>query len=456
MFGKLRSGSMAKRQESLIARLFRFRGLTIIVAAPLVLIVLYLLLFPRPFASGDTEATGQQYAVVFDAGSTGSRVHVFKFATTRSGLVLLSDTFEQLKPGLSDSGWASEPKRSAASLKPLLDKAIAAVPVSHRASTPVEVRATAGLRLLPGSTSDHILEEVEKLLAASPFMAISDGVSIMEGVDEGAYSWLTLNYLLDNTGKPMEELVGAIDLGGGSVQQAFAVSDKVASSAPTGYVRKMAGGGKTYNVYVYSYLGFGLMQGRAAVLATDGSATCMNEGASGAFKSPTGEEFPLTSAPSGGDAERCGDAVRSALRLREDCGAKKELCTFAGAWGAVPSHSGRKFCVMSYFFDRALDAGIITDADATQAEVRPQAFADAAGRACALDAAAAESEFAGAGDNAPYMCLDLSFQAALLTDGMKVPADQKVTLVRQVKYRGEYYEAAWALGAAINTLSAIG
>lgn len=47
MFGKLRSGSMAKRQESIIDRLFRFRGMTVIVAAPLVLLVLYVLLFPR-------------------------------------------------------------------------------------------------------------------------------------------------------------------------------------------------------------------------------------------------------------------------------------------------------------------------------------------------------------------------------------------------------------------------
>lgn len=171
---------------------------------------------------------------MFDAGSTGSRVHVFKFATAREGLVLHSDTFEQLKPGLGDAGWSSEPERAAASLKPLLDKAIEAVPASHQASTPVEVRATAGLRLLPGSTADHILEEVEKLLAASPFMVNEDAVSIMDGSDEGAYAWLTLNYLLGKTGKPMEKLVGAIDLGGGSVQQAFAVPEKVAAKAPTG------------------------------------------------------------------------------------------------------------------------------------------------------------------------------------------------------------------------------
>ena len=66
-------------------------------------------------AAGDgkassTEATkaavpqdGVRYAVVFDAGSTGSRVHIFKFEQSGGvkGLKLISDTFEQLKPGLS-------------------------------------------------------------------------------------------------------------------------------------------------------------------------------------------------------------------------------------------------------------------------------------------------------------------------------------------------------------------
>ena len=43
-------------------------------------------------------------------------------------------------------------------------------------------------------------------------------VKILSGVDEGAFAWLTLNYLLGRLGGSEGETVAAIDLGGGSVQ----------------------------------------------------------------------------------------------------------------------------------------------------------------------------------------------------------------------------------------------
>ena len=107
----------------------------------------------------------KRYAVVVDAGSTGSRVHAFAFAETADGgLDLLSDTFEQLKPGLSS--YAAEPAKGAASLKPLLERAVAAVPAPERASTPVQLRATAGLRLLPGDQAEELLAGASRQRAA--------------------------------------------------------------------------------------------------------------------------------------------------------------------------------------------------------------------------------------------------------------------------------------------------
>ena len=71
------------------------------------------------------------------------------------------------------------------------------------------------------------------------------------GSDEGAFAWLTLNYLLGKLGQPESDTVAAIDLGGGSVQQAFALTKEEAKAAPEGFVQTLSGGPKTYDVYVH-------------------------------------------------------------------------------------------------------------------------------------------------------------------------------------------------------------
>ena len=49
--------------------------------------------------------------------------------------------------------------------------------------------------------------------------------------------------------------MAAIDLGGGSVQMAYAMGAGEAKKAPAGYVQSLAGGGKSYNVYVHRSAG---------------------------------------------------------------------------------------------------------------------------------------------------------------------------------------------------------
>ena len=177
---------------------------------------------------------------MFDAGSTGSRVHIFRFEQDTGKLV--DDTFEQLKPGLSS--YADEPDKAGASLQPLLEKAMETIPEGQRAETPVEVRATAGLRLLkPQTKSDDLLESVREMLKTYPFAFDTErDVSIMSKT-KALFQWLALNYLLNRleggsdkknnkkkSSHSHEEgiTVAAIDLGGGSVQLAHAMDEKVA------------------------------------------------------------------------------------------------------------------------------------------------------------------------------------------------------------------------------------
>lgn len=180
------------------------------------------------FFGGSASSSGTlRYAIVFDAGSTGSRIHVFKFTVHGGQLDLESDTFEQLKPGLSS--YADNPPAASASLEPLMKVALQTVPqklqvvvggrvvrkhvqrCSYRggccilfgrctcdgicisihittldtpnpqASTPVMLGATAGLRLLPEGKADIILQDVRQYLESSPFKLVADGVRVIDG-----------------------------------------------------------------------------------------------------------------------------------------------------------------------------------------------------------------------------------------------------------------------------------
>ncbi len=64
-----------------------------------------------------------EYAVIIDAGSTGSRVHVYRYSTASSNhspwaTVDLPEAVHKTTPGLSS--YAFDPKTAANSLNPLL------------------------------------------------------------------------------------------------------------------------------------------------------------------------------------------------------------------------------------------------------------------------------------------------------------------------------------------------
>ncbi|GAB4837636.1 Apyrase 2 [Ancistrocladus abbreviatus] len=477
------SNKMLKRgrllqQESIVDKMCRYRGVIMVISLPILLISFVLFVMPRPAGDEFTSSSrggithrkvvpasgggNNRYAVIFDAGSSGSRVHVFCFDKNLDLVPIGEDLelFVQKKPGLS--AYARNPLEAAESLMSLLEKAENVVPKELRGKTPVRVGATAGLRQLEGDASDRILQAVRDFLRdKSKLKSDPDWVSVLDGTQEGAFQWVTINYLLWNLGKKYSSTVGVVDLGGGSVQMAYAISKDDAAKAPRvsdgedSYVKEMYLKGRKYYLYVHSYLHYGLLAARAEILKVveDSGNPCVLTGYHGSYKYG-GVEYEVSASPLGSSVKECRGLAVKALRVNEStCTHMK--CTFGGVWNGGGGDGQKNLFVASFFFDRAAEAGFV-DKSKPVVIVRPADFAEAANRACAMKLSDAKSAYPNVEeDNLPYLCMDLVYQFTLLVDGFGLDASQQITLVKQVPYGDYRVEAAWPLGSAIDVVSSL-
>ncbi|GJN07122.1 hypothetical protein PR202_ga24921 [Eleusine coracana subsp. coracana] len=326
----------------------------------------------------DEPAAGPgRYAVIFDAGSTGSRLHVFRFDRNMD-LVGIGDRIElfaNVKPGLSS--YAGRPQEAANSLLPLLKKAKNVVPPQQMERTP--------LRL---------------------------GVA--------------LNYLLDKLGGDYSQTVGVVDMGGGSVQMAYAISANAAAKAP------VVPDGKDPNDQKEpcSYLHYGAFAARVEILkAKKGQfSSCMLRGFWGNY-TYHGEQYDATAAPEGAVYEKCREEIINALNLNVPC--KTKSCTFNGVWNGGGGAGQDNLYLASSFYFLASQVGII-DKKFPSAKATPAAFRIAAKKVCQLSVKEAKVAY----PNFP---------------GLK--SIKILTLVSKVKH-GEYYiDAAWPLGTAVEAVS---
>ncbi|XP_029643143.1 ectonucleoside triphosphate diphosphohydrolase 5 isoform X2 [Octopus sinensis] len=363
------------------------------------------------------------YGIMFDAGSTGSRIHVFSFSSDNGKkMKLIQDIFNEIKPGLS--AYASDPKQAADSLLPLLNLAKSEVPEVFQSSCAVALKATAGLRLLGEQPAKNILLEVEKLFKTFPFKMLKNNTEIMSGTKEGIYSWLTVNYLLDLLDTP-EKTAVALDLGGGSTQITFVPSKpETLQQVGDDFKESVTLFGQRYNLYTHSYLGLGLMATRFEVSDKTETAplqlksVCIQENTQTSW-SYSGKTYQVSSA---GNSNFDNCYAATSKYVKENMKPVLELT----------NHDIRAF---SYFYDRAVDMNLIGPEGG---KVAVNSFQQAAVQACNQK-----------NSEKPFLCLDLCYIYSVLKDGYTLEANKIIELTKKINR----VEVSWALGAVFDLIS---
>jgi guanosine-diphosphatase len=453
----------------------------------------------QPVAAGD-QSTGPtkctrsyskdkpliQYALMVDAGSTGSRIHVYRFNNCGPIPELEDEIFEMTakkEGGSGLSSYKSDAEGAAKSLDVLMDVAVKNVPDNLKSCTPVAVKATAGLRKLGPELSNNILRAVrERLETVYPFPVVSEeagGVEVMDGKYEGVYAWITTNYLLGKIGGPDKSPTAAVfDLGGGSTQIVF--QPTFPQLAGGGMPEQLSEGdhkyalnfgGRDFSLYQHSYLGYGLMEARNNLhrvvvegtyenmkpstewLQSSVANPCLAPGSSREVKVSLSAGHPLgatvtvnMTGPDIGSPAQCRALAEKTLNKEAAC--KLAPCAFNGVHQPRldKTFAREDVYLFSYFYDRTQPLGM------------PESFTlrelkDLAARVCSgpeswkvFEAVPGAMEEL---NDRPETCLDLNFMFALLHTGYEMPIDREVKIAKKIKGN----ELGWCLGASLPLLS---
>ncbi|KAF9963694.1 Guanosine-diphosphatase [Modicella reniformis] len=408
-----------------------------------------------------------QYVLMVDAGSMGSRIHAYKFNYCVATPQLESETFDHVEPGLSSYG--EDPEGAAKSLDKLLNGALNTVPKFLHTSTPIAVKATAGLRLLGEEKSNRILAIVrQRLESRYPFPIIEEqGVAVMDGADEGVFAWVTVNYLLGRFNSLKKKpTVAILDLGGASTQVVFEPSIVNGHSVAQGTHRyPMNFNGNEYILYQHSHLGYGLMLARIQINSyvvdnpisnrhgirlesNEYAHPCLPVGLRQNFIRTSGENVVLVGVSDPG--EECRAVVEAIFNKYEAC--RLPPCSFNGVYQpALDASIEDDIYAFSFFFD--LTAPFRLGSSTPAQEMTIAEIEELRGRVCIGD----EDDYKKFHDSAEAMkeirkssdlCMDLSYIYGLLEYGYGVPKHRKIKLAKKLKG----HETGWCVGASIAVL----
>lgn len=406
-------------------------------------------------ASSSSEEESNGHIVVIDAGSSGSRAHVFRYYDGHK-IDPKHESFKA-KPGLSS--YASHPDDAGSSMDSLLDFARQHVPADQVSRTRIVLKATAGMRLLETEEQrTAILHSVSERLGASGFSFSPKDAQVIDGKEEGMLGWLSVNYLNEHTAdsnNKKSDQWGVLEMGGASVQFTMPLpSSASAAVVPNEHklTYRVAAAKKqeTHQVFTHSFLGLGMESARKAVndaLTASGATADPCLPASYVEEHDANEFSGVASIASGGDFDACSQLVKSALfPSRAEC-THPTGCFYNGMYAPAEALKTGKFWAFENFFYTPSALGI----HGLPGRMAVKDLIDAGKAVCAMNWKQVDTDYPKDNqpkDNNEKWCFGAAYMHMLFTEGFGFPPDQEITVGNSVGSNG----IDWALGAALQAV----
>ncbi|XP_055341998.1 ectonucleoside triphosphate diphosphohydrolase 1-like [Paramacrobiotus metropolitanus] len=172
------------------------------------------------------------YAVFFDAGSSGTRMYIYHWneVMNNTGLVTPQNDARNCSTRLSD--FRDEPERVGPSLKACFDFAAQSIPADKHTATRVRLGATAGMRIVAtenATAANGVLTAIYQYLRANYNFSVTEGdIHILPAEDETAYVWAAVNYAAKVLQDPLERnnTWTSLYMGGASTDVSMDVSKR--------------------------------------------------------------------------------------------------------------------------------------------------------------------------------------------------------------------------------------
>ena len=231
----------------------------------------------------------QRCVGIVDAGSTGSRLHIYTYDLDEHNtpIHITEKWAKKVKPGFATLD------NNQATVDSYLTNLVTGAP---DAGMPIYFYATAGMRLLSQPKQAEMYNYLNHWFNQQSQWDLKAAKTIT-GKEEGTFDWLAVNYQLGNLGDESKPLTGVMDMGGASVQITFPLQQD--RHAEVSDIQQIDIYGRHISLFVHSFLGLGQTELSHQFFNNE---TCFSDN----YVLPDGSAAK-------GDARQCSRAVASLI-----------------------------------------------------------------------------------------------------------------------------------------------